>query len=62
MTIPAAGSALDKRLSGASNGLFYGLPWTSVEGKAMAARVPKLGNLFPVPSNSPNAVKQWWEN
>lgn len=61
MVIPAAGSALDKRLGGPSGGLFYGQPWTSAEGKAMAARVPKLGNLFPVPSNSPNAVKQWWE-
>ncbi len=61
MVIPAAGSALDKRLGGPSSGLFYGQPWTSAEGKAMAARVPKLGNLFPVPSNSPNAVKQWWE-
>lgn len=58
MVIPPAGSALDKRLGGPSNGLFYGQPWTSAEGKAMAARVPKLGNLFPVPSNSPNAVKQ----
>jgi hypothetical protein len=62
MVIPSAGSALDKRLAGTSNGLFYGLPWTSAEGKAAAARVPKLGNMFPVPSNSPNAVKQWWEN
>ena len=61
MVIPAAGSALDKRLGGPSSGLFYGQPWTSAEGKAMAARVPKLGNLFPVPSNSPNAVQQWWE-
>jgi len=58
LEIPAAGSALDKRLGGPSTGLFYGQPWTSPEGKALAARVPKLGNLFPVPSNSPNAVKQ----
>lgn len=62
MEIPAAGSALDLRLNGPSTSLFYGQPWTSAEGKAMAARVPKLGNMFPVPSNSPNAVKQWWEN
>jgi len=59
--IPAGGSALDGRLNGASTGLFYGQPWTSPEGKSMAGRVPKKGNPFPVPSNSPNAVVQWWE-
>lgn len=62
MEIPADGSALDKRLNGASTSLFYGQPWTSAEGKATANKVPKKGNPFPVPSNSPNAVKQWWEN
>ena len=62
MEIPAGGSPLDKRLAGASSGLFYGIPWTSTEGKSMAARVPKKGNPFSVASNSPNAVKQWWEN
>lgn len=61
MEIPAGGSPLDKRLNGPSTGLFYGVPWTSAEGKAMAARVPKKGNPFPVPSNSPNAAKQWWD-
>jgi hypothetical protein len=61
MEIPVGGSALDGRLAGASPSLFYGLAWTSAEGKAMANRVPKKGNPFPVPSNSPNAVKQWWE-
>ena len=61
MEIPAGGSPLDKRLTGASPGLFYGIPWTSAEGKTMAARVPKKGNPFPVASNSPNAVVQWWE-
>lgn len=61
MEIPAGGSPLDKRLTGASPGLFYGIPWASPEGKTMAARVPKKGNPFPVASNSPNAVKQWWE-
>lgn len=60
MEIPA-GSALDGRLNGASASFFYGQPWTSAEGKAMAGRVPKKGNPFPVPSNSPNAVVQWWE-
>ncbi|MEQ1643585.1 MAG: hypothetical protein ABL959_09105 [Pyrinomonadaceae bacterium] len=61
MEIPAGGSPLDKRLTGASPGLFYGIPWSSAEGKSMAARVPKKGNPFPVASNSPNAVVQWWE-
>jgi hypothetical protein len=58
MEIPTAGSALDLRLNGPSHSLFYGQPWTSAEGKAMANRVPKKGNPFPVASNSPNAVKQ----
>jgi len=61
MEIPAGGSPLDKRLTGASPGLFYGLPWTTAEGKTMAGRVPKKGNPHPVASNSPNAVQQWWE-
>ena len=61
MEIPADGSALDKRLTGASTSFFYGQNWTSAEGKTSAAKVPTKGNPFPVPSNSPNAVKQWWE-
>ena len=61
MEIPADGSALDDRLTGASPTLFYGQNWTSAEGKAMANKVPKKGNPFPVASNSPNAVVQWWE-
>ena len=53
MEIPAGGSPLDKRLTSDSvaKGFFYGQPWTSAEGKAMAARVPKKGNPYPVPSN-----------
>lgn len=58
MEIPAGGSFLDGRLNGVSTSLFYGQPWTSAEGKAMANRVPKKGNPFPVASNSPNAAKQ----
>jgi len=52
MEIPAGGSPLDKRLvpEATPKGLFYGQPWTSAEGKAMAARTPKKGNPFPVPS------------
>jgi hypothetical protein len=61
MEIPTGGSDLDKRLNGTSNSLFFGQNWTSAEGKTMANRVPKKGNPFPVASNSPNAVQQWWE-
>ncbi len=56
--IPAGGSVLDERLSGPSASLFYGQPWTTPEGKAMAARVPKKGNQFPIPSNQPNQLRK----
>ncbi len=51
--IPAGGSKLDKRLAStsAAEGLFYGRPWTSAEGRAMAAKVPTKGSPAPVPSN-----------
>ena len=52
MEIPTGGSFLDKRLTGPSNSLFYGQPWSSPEGKAMAGRVPRKGTPFPVPSTS----------
>ena len=50
MEVPAGGSPLDKRLvpEATSAGLFYGLPWKSAEGKAMAARLPKKGVPYPV--------------
>ena len=53
MEIPAGGSPLDKRLvpEATAIGFFYGQPWTSAAGKAMAARVPKKGNPYPVFSN-----------
>lgn len=53
MEIPAGGSPLDKRLvpEATANGFFYGQPWTSAEGRAMASRVPKKGNPYPVFSN-----------
>ena len=53
MEIPAGGSPLDKRLvpESTANGFFYGQPWTSAEGKAMAARLPRKGNPYPVFSN-----------
>lgn len=50
--IPAGGSPNDYRLMPMPEmGLFYGIPWTTAEGKAMATRVPKVGNPYPVPSN-----------
>ncbi|MCY7374886.1 MAG: hypothetical protein LH472_02800 [Pyrinomonadaceae bacterium] len=51
--IPAGGSSLDKRLAptSAADGFFYGQPWTTAEGKAMAAKVPTKGTPAPVPSN-----------
>ena len=52
MEIPKGGSPIDFRLMPMPNvGLFYGIPWTTAEGKAQAARVPKVGNPYPVPSN-----------
>ena len=49
MEVPAGGSPLDKRLvpEATSAGLFYGLPWKSAEGKAMAARLRR--RAFPIP-------------
>ncbi|MDX6613357.1 MAG: hypothetical protein QOD75_2543 [Blastocatellia bacterium] len=53
MEIPPSGSPLDKRLLPLpANGLFYGQPWKSPEGRAMANRVPKKGDPAPVPSTS----------
>jgi hypothetical protein len=58
MEIPAGGSPLDKRLvpESTANGFFYGQPWTTAEGKAMAAKLPKKGNPYPVFSNQPGAA------
>lgn len=54
MEIPPGGSPLDKRLApvSATQGFFYGMKWTSAEGRAMAARVPVKGKLWPVPSTA----------
>jgi len=50
--IPAGGSEFDYRLAPMPNkGFFYGRPWTSIVGKAMAAKVPRKGRLYQVPSN-----------
>lgn len=49
MEIPTGGSRFDFRLSPSLNaGLFYGIPWTTAEGKATAARLPKKGNPYHV--------------
>lgn len=48
LEIPKGGSEIDKRLLPSPNaGLFYGIPWTTAEGKAMAARLPKKGEAYP---------------
>jgi hypothetical protein len=54
MEIPAAGSPLDQRLvpEAIKLGFFYGQAWQSPEGKAMAGKLPKKGNPFPVPSTA----------
>ncbi len=52
MEIPNGGASFDYRLTPMPEmGLFYGVPWKTAEGKAMAKRVPKVGNPFHVPSN-----------
>ncbi|MBX3265176.1 MAG: hypothetical protein KF831_00550 [Acidobacteria bacterium] len=51
MEIPAGGASFDYRLTPMPEmGLFYGIPWKTAEGKALATRVPKKGNPFHVPS------------
>ncbi len=52
MEIPDGGTEFDYRLGPQpAKGFFYGIPWKTAEGKAMAARVPKKGSLLPTPSN-----------
>jgi hypothetical protein len=47
--IPDGGSAIDGRsMPMPDAGIFYGIPWSTPEGKAAAARVPKKGKPFPV--------------
>jgi len=46
--IPKGGSEIDKRLLPSPNaGLFFGIPWSTAEGKAMAGRMSKKGEAFP---------------
>ncbi|MEZ5345169.1 MAG: hypothetical protein R2681_06375, partial [Pyrinomonadaceae bacterium] len=48
--IPEGGSTLDQRLLPQPDaGFFYGIPWTTPEGKAAAQRVPNKGKPYPVP-------------
>ncbi|MGE3468110.1 MAG: hypothetical protein AB7J13_14410, partial [Pyrinomonadaceae bacterium] len=48
--IPEGGSTLDQRLLPQPDaGLFYGIPWTTPEGKAAAKRVPTKGKPYPMP-------------
>lgn len=48
MSIPAGGSEIDKRLlPSPESGLFYGIPWSTPEGKALAGTLPKKGAPFP---------------
>ena len=49
MEIPTGGSEIDARLMPSPTaGLFYGIPWSTAEGKAMAGRLPKKGEPFVV--------------
>lgn len=50
--VPAGGSVFDHRLLPLPNdGFFYGVPWTSPEGKAMAGKVPVKGTPYHVSSD-----------
>lgn len=47
--IPAEATEMDTRsLPMSDAGLFYGIPWTTPEGKAAAAKLPKRGTPYPV--------------
>lgn len=49
--VPQGGSSFDHRLLPLPNdGVFYGIQWTSAEGKAAAAKVPTKGRPYHVPS------------
>ncbi len=50
--VPEGGSFIDGRLhpEAVRTGAFYGRPWKTPEGQAMAANVPAKGNPWPVPS------------
>ena len=52
--IPPGGSFIDRRIfpEAPRSGFFYGHRWQTVEGKAIAARVPAKGKPWPVPSTA----------
>ncbi len=53
--VPGGGSPVDHRLLPLPNdGFFYGVPWTSAEGKAAAAKIPVKGGPYHVPSTKAN--------
>lgn len=46
--IPAGGSSIDERsIPMPTAGIFYGIPWSTPEGKAASARVPTKGTPYP---------------
>ncbi|MEZ5345170.1 MAG: hypothetical protein R2681_06380 [Pyrinomonadaceae bacterium] len=45
--IPATSSIDERSLPMPEAGIFYGIPWSTPEGKAAAARVPKKGEPYP---------------
>ncbi len=50
--VPPGGSDWDGRLNvNPAAGFWYGIPWTTAQGKSMAAAVSKKGDPWPVPSN-----------
>jgi len=53
MENPASGSSLDNKLVpvSAENGFFYGIEFSTKEGKSMETKIPKKGNPFPISSN-----------
>ena len=52
MELPAGGAVFDYRLSPMPNsGLFYGIPWSTAEGRSMEGRLPKKGDRYHIPSN-----------
>lgn len=53
--VAAGGSSHDHRLVPLPNdGLFYGIPWSSAEGRSAAGKVPKKGEPFHIPSTRAN--------
>lgn len=48
LEIPKGGSEIDARLlPSPTAGLFFGIPWSTPEGRSMAGRLPRKGSAFP---------------